>query len=134
MSARRVTIARRLLESKQSIPHFRLDRDVDFGPLLLRKRVLSDGANGRVTVNDLLLRAVALALIQHPMVNAQLQGDEILQFSTADIAIAVAAEAGLVTPILRRADRKSINEIAGPCCAKKSPADRSLFPIWACTA
>jgi len=96
MSARRVTIARRLLESKQSIPRFRLD-----------------GANGRVTVNDLLLRAVALALIQHPMVNAQLQGDEILQFSTADIAIAVAAEAGLVTPILRRADRKSINEIAG---------------------
>jgi pyruvate dehydrogenase E2 component (dihydrolipoamide acetyltransferase) len=112
MSARRGTIARRLLESKQSIPHFRLDRDVDFGPLLLRKRVLSEGASGRVTVNDLLLRAAALALVQHPLVNAQLQGDEILQFTHADIAIAVAAEAGLVTPILRRADRKSVAEIA----------------------
>jgi pyruvate dehydrogenase E2 component (dihydrolipoamide acetyltransferase) len=112
MSARRGTIARRLLESKQSIPHFRLDRDVDFGPLLLHKRVLSEGSSGRVTVNDLLLRAVALALVQHPMVNAQLQGDEILQFANADIAIAVAAEAGLVTPILRNADKKSVSEIA----------------------
>ena len=112
MSARRGTIARRLLESKQSIPHFRLDRDVDFGPLLLHKRVLSEGSSGRVTVNDLLLRAVALALVQHPMVNAQLQGDEILQFTNADIAIAVAAEAGLVTPILRCADQKSVSQIA----------------------
>jgi pyruvate dehydrogenase E2 component (dihydrolipoamide acetyltransferase) len=112
MSARRGTIARRLLESKQSIPHFRLDRDVDFGPLLLHKRALSEGSSGRVTVNDLLLRAVALALVRHPMVNAQLQGDEILQFTNADIAIAVAAEAGLVTPILRRADQKSVSEIA----------------------
>lgn len=112
MSARRGTIARRLLESKQSIPHFRLDRDVDFGPLLLHKRVLSEGSSGRVTVNDLLLRAVALALVQHPMVNAQLQDDEILQFTNADIAIAVAAEAGLVTPILRSADQKSVSEIA----------------------
>ena len=112
MSARRGTIARRLLESKQSIPHFRLDRDVDFGPLMLRKRILSEGASGRITVNELLLRAVALALVQHPMVNAQLQGDEILQFVNADIAIAVAAEAGLVTPVLRRADLKSVAEIA----------------------
>ena len=115
MSARRGTIARRLLESKQSIPHFRLDRDVDFGPLLLHKRVMSEGSSGRVTVNDLLLRAVALALVRHPMVNAQLQGDEILQFTNADIAIAVSAEAGLVTPILRRADQKSVSEIAKEC-------------------
>jgi len=112
MSARRGTIARRLLESKQSIPHFRLEREVAFGPLLLRKLALSEGASGRVTVNDLLLRAVGLALVQHPLVNAQLQGDEILQFTHADIAIAVAAEAGLVTPILRRADQKSVAEIA----------------------
>jgi pyruvate dehydrogenase E2 component (dihydrolipoamide acetyltransferase) len=112
MSARRVTIARRLLESKQSIPHFRLERDVDFGPLMLHKRALSQSLGERITVNDLLLRAVALALIQHPMVNSQLQGDEILQFANADIAIAVAAEAGLVTPILRRADQKSVVEIS----------------------
>jgi pyruvate dehydrogenase E2 component (dihydrolipoamide acetyltransferase) len=112
MSARRGTIARRLLESKQSIPHYRLELDVDFGPLLQHRRALTDGAGGRVTVNDLLLRAAALALVQHPMVNAQLEGDEIVQFENADIAIAVAAEAGLVTPILRRANLKSVATIA----------------------
>lgn len=112
MSARRGTIARRLLESKQSIPHFRLDVDVDFGPLLQHKRSRPQGAGERITVNDLLLRAAALALVRHPMVNAQLDGDEILQFEDADIAIAVAAEAGLVTPILRSANRKSVAAIA----------------------
>jgi pyruvate dehydrogenase E2 component (dihydrolipoamide acetyltransferase) len=112
MSARRGTIARRLLESKQSIPHYRLELDVDFGPLLQHRRALTDGAGGRVTVNDLLLRAAALALVRHPMVNAQLDGDEIVQFENADIAIAVAAEAGLVTPILRRANLKSVATIA----------------------
>jgi pyruvate dehydrogenase E2 component (dihydrolipoamide acetyltransferase) len=118
MSARRGTIARRLLESKQSIPHYRLELDVDFGPLLQHRRALTDGTDttdgtgGRVTVNDLLLRATALALVQHPMVNAQLDGDEIVQFENADIAIAVAAEAGLVTPILRRANLKSVATIA----------------------
>jgi pyruvate dehydrogenase E2 component (dihydrolipoamide acetyltransferase) len=112
MSARRGTIARRLLESKQSIPHFRLDVDVDFGPLLQHKHAQPQGAGERITVNDLLLRATALALVRHPMVNAQLEGDEILQFEDADIAIAVAAEAGLVTPILRSANRKSVAAIA----------------------
>ncbi len=112
MSARRGTIARRLLESKQSIPHYRLDIDVDLGKLLLHKRAQPNSANGRITVNDLLLRAAALALVQHPMVNAQLEGDEILQFENADIAIAVAAEAGLVTPILRNANLKPVAAIA----------------------
>ena len=112
MSARRGTIARRLLESKQSIPHFRLDMDVDLGMLLLHKRAQPNTPDGRITVNDLLLRAAALALVQHPMVNAQLEGDEILQFENADIAIAVAAEAGLVTPVLRNANLKSVAVIA----------------------
>jgi len=112
MSARRGTIARRLLESKQSIPHFRLDMDVDLGEVLLRKRAQGQAASERLTVNDFLLRATALALVQHPMVNAQLAGEEILQFANADIAIAVAAEAGLVTPILRRANKKSLAVIA----------------------
>jgi pyruvate dehydrogenase E2 component (dihydrolipoamide acetyltransferase) len=112
MSARRGTIARRLLESKQSIPHYRLDTDVDLGKLLLHKRAQPHSPDGRITVNDLLLRAAALALVQHPMVNAQLEGDEILQFENADIAIAVAAEAGLVTPILRNANLKPVSVIA----------------------
>jgi len=112
MSARRATIARRLTESKQSIPHFRLDIDVDFGPLLRARRELADGGAERITANDLLVRATALALVQHPMVNAQLDGEDIVQFANADIAIAVAAEAGLVTPIVREANRKSVAAIS----------------------
>lgn len=112
MSARRVTIGRRLLESKQTIPHFRLDLDVDFGPVLALKEALGADGGARVTVNDLLVRASALALVQHPAVNAQLDGDEILQFALADVAIAVAAPAGLVTPIIRGANLKSVAAIA----------------------
>jgi pyruvate dehydrogenase E2 component (dihydrolipoamide acetyltransferase) len=112
MNARRLTIARRLTESKQSIPHYRLDIDVDFGPLLAARRARAAGGAERVTVNDLLLRAVALALVEHPMVNAQFDGEAILQFVNADVAIAVAADAGLVTPIVRHANLKSVAEIA----------------------
>jgi len=113
MSARRKTIARRLQESKQTIPHFRLDIDVDFAPLLKWKRERAASSGERATVNDYLLRAAALTLVAHPAVNAQTDGDDILEFEHADIAIAVAAEAGLVTPILRGADTKSVAQIAG---------------------
>jgi pyruvate dehydrogenase E2 component (dihydrolipoamide acetyltransferase) len=112
MSARRATIARRLLESTQSIPHFRLDVDVDFGPLMRARREHSGDAADRVTLNDFVLRAAALALMQHPMVNAQLDGDDIVQFDDADIAIAVSADAGLITPILRAANLKPLGVIA----------------------
>jgi len=112
MSARRSVIGRRLLESKQQIPHYRLSVDVDFGRLLQTKRERTATTKEEASVNDWLLRAAGLALVQHPMVNAQLEGDEILQFENADIAIAVAAEAGLVTPILRSANLKSLGTIA----------------------
>lgn len=112
MSARRATIARRLLESKQTIPHFRLDAEIDMGPLLQVKREHAAPGADRVTLNDLLLRTVALALVRHPMVNAQFEGEEIVQFENADVAIAVAAQAGLVTPIVRAANLKSLAAIA----------------------
>ena len=112
MSARRATIARRLLESKQTIPHFRLDAEIDMGPLLQMKREHAAPGADRVTLNDLLLRAVALALVRHPMVNARFEGEEIVQFENADVAIAVAAQAGLVTPIVRAANLKSLAAIA----------------------
>jgi pyruvate dehydrogenase E2 component (dihydrolipoamide acetyltransferase) len=112
VSARRATIARRLLESKQTIPHFRLDAEIDMGPLLQMKREHAAPGAERVTLNDLLLRAVALALVRHPMVNAQFEGEEIVQFENADVAIAVAAQAGLVAPIVRAANLKSLAAIA----------------------
>jgi pyruvate dehydrogenase E2 component (dihydrolipoamide acetyltransferase) len=115
MSTRRGTIARRLLESKQTIPHFRLDAEIDMGPLLQSRREHAALSADRVTLNDLLLRAVALALVQHPMVNAQLEGEEIVQFENADVAVAVAAEAGLVTPIVRAANLKPVAAIAREC-------------------
>ena len=110
MTSMRATIARRLLESKQGIPHYRLAADVDLTALLARRAVLR-AAGTEVSVNDLLVRACALTLVEHPAVNAQLQGDEVHKFPHADIAVAVAADGGLVTPIVRSADTKSAAQI-----------------------
>ncbi|MBS0579452.1 MAG: 2-oxo acid dehydrogenase subunit E2 [Proteobacteria bacterium] len=111
MSASRAVIARRLLESKQSIPHYRLQREVLAGPLMARREQLK-AAGTRVSLNDLLVRACALALVKHPAVNAQLAGEEILQYAHADIAIAVATPSGLITPIVRGADLLGVEAIA----------------------
>ncbi|MGA0103786.1 MAG: dihydrolipoamide acetyltransferase family protein [Steroidobacteraceae bacterium] len=111
MTSMRLTIARRLSESKQSIPHYRLSADLEVGALFARRAALK-AAGQTVSVNDLLLRAVALALVRHPQVNAQLQGEEVLKFPHADISVAVATEGGLVTPILRMADTKDCATIA----------------------
>lgn len=110
MTSMRSTIAKRLLESKQGIPHYRLAVDVDLTALLARRAQLNVG-DTKVSVNDLLVRACALALKQHPAVNAQLAGDEVLKFPHADICVAVATDSGLVTPVVRAADTKSPAEI-----------------------
>ena len=110
MTSMRATIARRLLESKQAIPHYRLAADVDLTALLARRAALR-AAGTEVSVNDLLVRACALTLVEHPAVNAQLQGDEVHKFPHADIAVAVATDGGLVTPIVRSADTKTAAQI-----------------------
>lgn len=110
LSARRLTIARRLLAATQTIPHFRVSIDVDVGPLLARKREQSPAL--KLTLNDFIVRASALALMEHRAVNAQLDGEELVELEDADIAIAVAAPAGLVAPILRAAQCKSLGEIS----------------------
>jgi pyruvate dehydrogenase E2 component (dihydrolipoamide acetyltransferase) len=112
MSATRATIARRLLESYQNLPHFRLACDVDASRLILKKGEVSDHTSTRITVNDMLVRACSIALLRHPLVNSQLQGDEIVQFAHADIAVAVATENGLITPIVRQADTLNVAQIA----------------------
>jgi pyruvate dehydrogenase E2 component (dihydrolipoamide acetyltransferase) len=111
MSAARQVIGKRLTESKQTIPHYRLQRDVRAEALTAHRRALHE-AGTRASVNDLIVRASALALVRHPTVNAQVDGDEILQYARADIAIAVATPGGLMTPIVRAADLKSIGELA----------------------
>jgi len=111
MSSMRATIAKRLVESKQTIPHYRLAVDVDATALLARRADLA-ASGTRVSVNDLIVRACALALVDHPQVNAQLVGDEVIRFQDADISLAVATDGGLITPILRAANRKTLAAIA----------------------
>ena len=117
MSATRLAIARRVLEATQTIPHYRVARDVNADPLRRRRVELNTSlANsavaGNITLNDLLLRACALALKQHPELNAHLVAEEILQFDTVDLSIAVATAAGILTPVLRSADAKSVAQIS----------------------
>jgi pyruvate dehydrogenase E2 component (dihydrolipoamide acetyltransferase) len=107
----RKVIARRLLEAKQAIPHYYLTIDVELDALLaLRSR-----ANGRpdagekLSVNDFVVKAIALALRQVPAANAMWTDEAILRFETVDVSVAVATDGGLMTPVLRDADRKSIS-------------------------
>ena len=111
LTSMRATIARRLGESKQTIPHYRVAIDLDADALLARRRSMAD-AGVKVSVNDLLLEAVARALVRHPRVNAQFDGNEVLEFGQADIAVAVATDSGLITPVIRAADAKPVERLA----------------------
>lgn len=109
----RRTIARRLSESKQTVPHFYLSVDVELDRLLaLRKDLNSRSDDYRISVNDFIVRASALALRKNPDVNAQWTDKAILRHRKVDISVAVAIDGGLITPIVRDADRKGLAEIA----------------------
>jgi pyruvate dehydrogenase E2 component (dihydrolipoamide acetyltransferase) len=112
MSAMRVTIARRLADSKATIPHYRVQTDVDVGKLQARRKELAGQGGIKVSLNDMLVHHTARALSQHPMLNAHLEDDEIVQYARADIAIAVATAGGLITPVVRDAAAKSPAEIS----------------------
>jgi len=109
----RRTIARRLTESKQAVPHFYLTVDCRMDALLdLREQVCRQGPR-KVSVNDFIVKAAALALVEVPEVNVSWEPDALLRHASADICVAVAAEGGLTTPVLRNAERKSLVELAG---------------------
>jgi len=112
MSATRATIARRLADSKATIPHYRVETEVDVGRLQARRKQLTADADTKVSLNDMLVHCAALALMEHPQLNAHLDGEEIVQFARADIAIAVATTAGLITPVVRDAAARSPVDIA----------------------
>ena len=107
MTPMRKAIARRLTKAKQQIPHFYVRRRVRADRLL---KVRSESPV-RASVNDYLVRAVALALAEVPAINIQVHGTEVHRFTSADIAIAVATENGLLTPVLRRTEQMSLAEI-----------------------
>lgn len=109
----RRTIARRLTASKRDIPHFYLTLDCRIGELLaLRKKVNASRGDGRISVNDFVIKACGLALRKVPAANATWAGTHILRHKHADISMAVAIDGGLITPIVRQADVKGLDRIA----------------------
>jgi pyruvate dehydrogenase E2 component (dihydrolipoamide acetyltransferase) len=110
----RKRIAARLTEAKRDVPHFYLQRAVDAAPLLAFRERLNAllGDRGKVSVNDLVIKAVALALRRVPECNASWNGDAIRVFHRVHVGVAVAIEDGLVTPVVRDADMKGIGAIA----------------------
>ncbi len=110
----RKRIASRLTEAKRDVPHFYLMRKLDAAPLLGFRQRLNDllGDRGKVSVNDLIIKAVALALRRVPECNASWAGESIHRFNRVHIGVAVAIEDGLVTPVVRDADQKGIGAIA----------------------
>ncbi|MFL6754666.1 MAG: pyruvate dehydrogenase complex dihydrolipoamide acetyltransferase [Sphingomicrobium sp.] len=111
----RKTIARRLTEAKQQVPHIYLTVDIQLDALLQLRTELNAGLEGRgvkLSVNDMLIKALALALIEVPECNVAFAGDQMLKYSRADISVAVSIPAGLITPIIAAADTKSISAIS----------------------
>jgi pyruvate dehydrogenase E2 component (dihydrolipoamide acetyltransferase) len=113
LTAMRRVIARRLTESKQTVPHFYLTVDCEIDELLKFRAELNGKSDAyRISVNDFVIRAAALALRQVPAANASWSDEAILLWDTVDIAVAVALDDGLITPIVKNADRKGLATIA----------------------
>jgi pyruvate dehydrogenase E2 component (dihydrolipoamide acetyltransferase) len=112
LTAIRKLIARRMLQSAQEVPHFALDMRVEMDALLAFKAERDAGGEARVSVNDLLIKAAALALMAVPEVNTSFTPRGIARHKHADIAFAVAMEGGIVTPIVRGAEDKPLAVIA----------------------
>jgi pyruvate dehydrogenase E2 component (dihydrolipoamide acetyltransferase) len=115
LSNMRKTIARRLTESKQQVPHIYLTLDVQLDALLKLRSELNASLESRgvkLSVNDMLIKALALALIEVPECNVSFGGDTLIQYSRADISVAVSIPGGLITPIVADANNKSLSKIS----------------------
>jgi len=115
LSGVRKVVARRLTESKQTVPHFYLTIDIRLDPLLELRAQLNtslepDGV--KLSVNDLLIKALARALMRVPQCNVSYHGDTLRRYSRADISVAVAAPSGLITPVITNADTKGLAAIS----------------------
>ena len=111
----RKTVAKRLTEAKQTVPHFYLRRDIQLDALLafrgqLNKQLADRGV--KISVNDFVIKACAVALQQVADANAVWAGDRILRFEASDIAVAVAIDGGLITPVIKDADSKTLSAIS----------------------
>ncbi len=132
LNGMRKTIAARLTEAKQSVPHFYLRRDIQLDELLkfrsqLNKQLESRGV--KLSVNDFIIKACALALQAVPDANAVWAGDRVLKFEKSDVAVAVAIEGGLFTPVLQDAESKSLSALSAQMKDLAARArDRKLAP------
>jgi pyruvate dehydrogenase E2 component (dihydrolipoamide acetyltransferase) len=113
LSQMRKTIARRLTESKREVPHFYLTIDVDAEPIMRLREQLNQSLSGeKVSVNDVLIKACAVALRRMPRVNVSFAGDSMIYHEDVNISVAVAVPDGLMTPVVRRADQLGVLEIS----------------------
>ncbi|MEK9860735.1 MAG: 2-oxo acid dehydrogenase subunit E2, partial [Alphaproteobacteria bacterium] len=110
----RKVIADRLQQSMQDSPHFYINMDIDIGQMLTARKALNDHApeGVKISVNDMIIKAAATALMRVPEVNASWEGTQTRRFHHADISVAVAIEGGLITPIIRHADEKGLEAIS----------------------
>ena len=116
LSGMRKIIAQRLVESLGPVPHFYLTIEIDAGPLMAAREELKSAGEGadaaKITVNDFVLKAAVHAAVKVPRVNASFDGDAFVQYADVDLGIAVAIEDGLLTPVIRAAQSKSLREIS----------------------
>jgi pyruvate dehydrogenase E2 component (dihydrolipoamide acetyltransferase) len=111
ISQMRKTIARRLSESKFSAPHFYLTVSVDMGAAMTARKAINDGGEVKISFNDMVVKAAALALKKHPVVNSSWLGDRIRFNEHVHIGVAVSVDEGLLVPVVRHADLKRMSQI-----------------------
>jgi pyruvate dehydrogenase E2 component (dihydrolipoamide acetyltransferase) len=128
LSPMRKVIAARMSEAKRTIPHFRLRAEIEVDALLARRIELRQARpENTLSLNDLLIKACAQALMDVPEVNVQWAEKELHQFSSADISIVTAVEGGLATPIVRKAEAKSVWQISSEVKELANRAARNLL-------
>ena len=129
VSQMRKTIARRLLESKNGAPHFYLNIEVDMDNAIASRTAINAIPDTKISFNDLVIKACAAALRKHPKVNVSWMGDKIRSYSHIHIGVAVAVEDGLLVPVIRFADQKSLSQISGEVKdLSKRAKDKKLQP------
>ena len=107
----RKTIARRLAESKFTAPHFYLTVGIDMDQAIAARTAINEKLNVKISFNDLVIKAAAMSLMEHPEVNVSWLGDRMRKYGHAHIGVAVAVEDGLLVPVIRHANAKSLDEI-----------------------
>ncbi len=129
VSQMRKTIARRLAESKFSAPHFYLTMDIDMGEAVRVRKAMNEAMGTKISFNDMVIKAVSMALKKHPAVNSSWLGDKIRTNYQVHIGVAVAVPDGLVVPVVRHADLKTLSQISEEVRSYASKAkDKKILP------